>query len=128
MTTTIVSACDDLETAKYAQDIYEHMCMCLFKHGCDRVQSSVSIENIIALASGISTGVYYGDNDIPVAMILAERYRVDMPLITSVDDVVNKGADSGKIVKILTAREKTELQEHKLQEYRHEKSYYIRNI
>lgn len=50
--------------------------------------------------------VVEGINAIPAAMKLAERYRVDMPLIASVNVVVNNGADPAETVRQLMVREK----------------------
>lgn len=182
MPTTIVSACDDLEIAKYVQDIFMNTCMRVYTNtDVTGVELCGALKNIIALASGISAGLGYGDNAraalitrgmaeitrlgkkmgcleqtfsglagigdlivtatsvhsrnnrcgnligqgvevneairqvgmvveginaIPAAMKLAERYGVDMPLITAVDAVVNNGADPGETVRALMTREK----------------------
>lgn len=50
--------------------------------------------------------VVEGINAIPAAIKLAERYRVEMPLIEAVDKIVNKNANPAEIVKSLMAREK----------------------
>ncbi len=182
MPTTIVSACNDLETAKYVQDIFMNTCMRVYTNtDVIGVELCGALKNIIALAAGISTGLGYGDNAkaalitrgmteitrlgkkmgcleqtfsglagigdlivtatsvhsrnnrcgnligqgvevkgaikqvgmvvegvnaIPAAMKLAERYKVDIPLISAVDAVVNQSADPKETVMKLMAREK----------------------
>lgn len=54
--------------------------------------------------------VVEGINAIPAAMTLAEKYDVEMPIMTAVDAVINHGADPRKAVKELMGRDsKTEL-------------------
>ncbi len=61
--TTIVSACEDHETAEMVQDIFFNTCMRVYTNDDVRgVELCGAMKNIIALASGISTGLGYGDN------------------------------------------------------------------
>jgi len=54
--------------------------------------------------------VVEGVNAIPAAMTLAEKYDVEMPIVTAVDAVVNHGADPRDVVYGLMTRDpKTEL-------------------
>lgn len=63
MPTTIVSACEDLKTAEIVQDVFMSPYMRVYTntdiHG---VELCGAMKNIIALASGISAGMGYGDN------------------------------------------------------------------
>lgn len=61
--TTIVSACADAAVAEKVQDIFMNTCMRVYTNGDTRgVELCGALKNIIALASGISTGLGYGDN------------------------------------------------------------------
>jgi len=61
--TTIVSACKDEETARKVQDIFMNTCMRVYTNDdVLGVELCGALKNIIALASGISTGLGYGDN------------------------------------------------------------------
>ena len=61
--TTIVSACRDEETAQKVQDIFMNTCMRVYTNDdVLGVELCGALKNIIALASGISTGLGYGDN------------------------------------------------------------------
>lgn len=61
--TTIVSACDDLETAEIVQDIFMNTCLRVYTNPDTRgVELCGALKNIIALATGISQGLGYGDN------------------------------------------------------------------
>lgn len=63
MPTTIVSACGDLSVAKYVQDIFMNTCMRVYTNSDVRgVELCGAMKNIIALATGISAGLGYGDN------------------------------------------------------------------
>lgn len=63
MPTTIVSACEDLETAQKVQDVFMNTCMRVYTNtDVFGVELCGALKNIIALASGISTGLGYGDN------------------------------------------------------------------
>ncbi|MDO4489214.1 MAG: NAD(P)H-dependent glycerol-3-phosphate dehydrogenase [Eubacteriales bacterium] len=61
--TTIVSACDDLETAEFVQDVFMNTCMRVYTNP-DRkgIELCGALKNVMALASGISAGLGYGDN------------------------------------------------------------------
>ncbi len=63
MPTTIVSACEDLKTAEIVQEVFMSPYMRVYTntdiHG---VELCGAMKNIIALASGISAGMGYGDN------------------------------------------------------------------
>lgn len=189
--TTIVSACDDLETAEFVQEIFSNTCMRVYTNpDALGVELCGAMKNIIALAAGISAGLGYGDNTkaalitrgmseitrlglemgcmeqtfsglagigdlivtatslhsrnnrcgnligqgvspkeatkqvgmvveginaLPAAMELAERYGVELPIISAVNAVVNEGADPSETVKMLMARDKkTELSQSAL--------------
>ena len=61
--TTIVSACKDPKTAELVQDIFMNTCMRVYVNDDIRgVELCGAMKNIIALASGISRGLGYGDN------------------------------------------------------------------
>ena len=61
--TTIVSACEDDETAKLVQDVFMNTCMRVYTHfDVMGVELCGALKNIIALATGISTGLGFGDN------------------------------------------------------------------
>ena len=61
--TTIVSACEDEATAMLVQDVFMNTCMRVYTHfDVLGVELSGALKNIIALATGISTGLGFGDN------------------------------------------------------------------
>lgn len=61
--TTIVSACEDENAAKYIQDIFSNTCMRVYtSDDVLGIEICGALKNIIALAAGISTGLGYGDN------------------------------------------------------------------
>ena len=61
--TTIISACEDEETAKTVQDVFMNTCMRVYTHfDVLGVELSGALKNIIALATGISAGLGFGDN------------------------------------------------------------------
>ena len=61
--TTIVSACEDMETAEYVQDVFMNTCMRVYTNSDVRgVELCGAMKNIMALAAGISNGLGYGDN------------------------------------------------------------------
>jgi glycerol-3-phosphate dehydrogenase (NAD(P)+) len=61
--TTIVSACKDQKAAELVQDIFMNTCMRVYVNDDIRgVELCGAMKNIIALASGISRGLGYGDN------------------------------------------------------------------
>lgn len=63
MPTLIVSACTDLEVAEKIQDIFSNTCMRVYTNiDVKGVELCGALKNIIALASGISAGIGYGDN------------------------------------------------------------------
>lgn len=63
MPTSIVSACDDLEVAEKIQDLFMKTCMRVYTNfDVIGVELCGALKNIIALASGISSGLGYGDN------------------------------------------------------------------
>lgn len=61
--TTIVSACNDLEVAERVQDIFMNTCMRVYTN-IDVLGAELcgAMKNIIALASGICSGLGFGDN------------------------------------------------------------------
>lgn len=180
--TTIVSACEDLETAEKVQDIFMNTCMRVYTNiDVMGVELCGALKNIVALASGISSGLGYGDNTraalitrgiaeikrlgvkmgcleetfnglsgigdlivtatsvhsrnnrcgyligqgktpdeakkevgmvveginaIQAAMELSEQYKVELPIISAVDAVINHGANPRKTVDMLMNRDK----------------------
>lgn len=61
--TTIISACEDEEAAKAVQDVFMNTCMRVYTHfDVLGVEICGALKNIIALATGISTGLGFGDN------------------------------------------------------------------
>ena len=61
--TTIVSACEDLKVAEKVQDIFMNTCLRVYTNSdILGVELCGAVKNIIALASGISKGLGYGDN------------------------------------------------------------------
>jgi len=61
--TTIVSACEDAEAARQVQDVFWGTCMRVYTNADTLgVELCGAMKNIIALASGIATGLGFGDN------------------------------------------------------------------
>lgn len=61
--TTIVSASDDHEAARFAQRVFMNTCMRVYTNSDVKgVELCGALKNIIALAAGISAGIGYGDN------------------------------------------------------------------
>ena len=61
--TTIVSACEDLEVAEQVQNIFMTPTMRVYTNtDIKGVEICAALKNIMALASGISSGLGYGDN------------------------------------------------------------------
>lgn len=61
--TTIISACEDEDAAKLVQDVFMNTCMRVYTHfDVKGVELSGALKNIIALATGISSGLGFGDN------------------------------------------------------------------
>ena len=63
MPTTIVSACENIETAEEVQKIFTSACMRVYTNTDVRgVELCGAIKNIIALTAGVSNGLGFGDN------------------------------------------------------------------
>lgn len=63
LSTTIVSACTDLNVAEKVQDIFINIYMRVYTNmEVQGVELCGAMKNIIALAAGISLGLSYGDN------------------------------------------------------------------
>ena len=61
--TTIVSACEDVKTAEFVQDIFMNTCLRVYTNtDVKGVELCGAMKNIIALAAGMSAGLGYGDN------------------------------------------------------------------
>lgn len=61
--TTIVSACTDEAAARRVQEVFSNTCMRVYTNpDVLGVELCGALKNIIALASGVSTGLGYGDN------------------------------------------------------------------
>ena len=61
--TTIVAACEDIYLAEKVQDVFSDTCMRVYTNtDVKGVEICGALKNIIALASGISAGLGYGDN------------------------------------------------------------------
>ena len=81
--TTIVSACEDIDTAETIQEIFMNTCMRVYTNtDVKGVELCGALKNIIALAAGISEGLGYGDNT-KAALItrgLAEMLRLGLAM------------------------------------------------
>ena len=81
--TTIVSACEDMEAAKYVQNLFGNTCMRVYtKDDVLGVELCGAMKNIMALASGVALGLGYGDNT-KAALItrgMAEITRLGMAM------------------------------------------------
>ncbi len=63
MPTTIVSACRDMDTAAYVQQFFSSPFMRVYTNSDIKgIEICGAIKNIIAIATGISSGLGYGDN------------------------------------------------------------------
>ena len=63
MPTTIVSACEDRETAELVQSVFWGTCMRVYTNDdVLGVELCGAMKNVIALASGVAAGLGYGDN------------------------------------------------------------------
>ena len=63
MPTTIVSACKDIEIAKIVQSFFSSSFMRVYTNtDIKGIEICGAMKNIIALATGISRGLGYGDN------------------------------------------------------------------
>jgi len=61
--TTIVSACEDAEVAELVQNVFWGTCMRVYTNDdVLGVELCGAVKNVIALASGVATGLGYGDN------------------------------------------------------------------
>ena len=61
--TTIVSACEDHDAAKFVQGVFMNTCMRVYTNtDVKGVELCGALKNIIALAAGVSAGIGYGDN------------------------------------------------------------------
>ena len=61
--TTIVSASEDAQAASFVQDVFMNTCMRVYTNSDVKgVELCGALKNIIALASGMSAGLGYGDN------------------------------------------------------------------
>ena len=61
--TTIVSACEDVETAERVQQVFGNTCLRVYTNDdVLGVELCGAMKNIIALASGVALGLGYGDN------------------------------------------------------------------
>jgi len=179
--TTIVSASEDAEAAKFVQEVFSNGCMRVYTNpDCKGVELSGAMKNVIALGVGISTGLGYGDNAraalitrgiaeiarlgvamgcnvhtfaglagigdlivtatsmhsrnnragiligkgktpaeavqevgmvvegmnaLPAALELAEKYQVEMPIVQTVNAIVNKGMSAAEAVRTLMDRD-----------------------
>lgn len=83
MPSAIVSACKDIEVAEKVQEVFMNSCMRVYTNtDVKGVEICAALKNIIALASGISAGLGYGDNA-KAALItrgLAEIERLGLKL------------------------------------------------
>lgn len=81
--TTIISSCPDLHTAEVIQDVFMNTCMRVYTNpDIKGVELCGALKNIIALASGVLSGLDLGDN-IKAALItrgLAEIKRLGVKL------------------------------------------------
>ena len=81
--TTIVSACEDATAAAFVQQVFSNSCMRVYTNDdVLGVELCGAMKNIIALASGVATGLGYGDNT-KAALItrgIAEISRLGMAM------------------------------------------------
>ena len=81
--TTIVSACEDAEAATLVQQVFSNTCMRVYTNeDVLGVELCGAMKNVIALASGVATGLGYGDNT-KAALItrgIAEITRLGMAM------------------------------------------------
>lgn len=81
--TTIVSACKDLKTARFVQDVFATTCLRVYVNDDIKgVELCGALKNIIALVSGASRGLGYGDNTCAAIITrgLAEITRLGMAM------------------------------------------------
>ena len=81
--TTIVSACEDLKTAQFVQDVFMNTCLRVYVNtDIKGVELCGALKNIIALVSGASRGLGYGDNTCAAIITrgLAEITRLGMTM------------------------------------------------
>lgn len=105
--TTIVSACEDEEVAEKVQDIFMNDKMRVYTNN-DRlgVELCGALKNIIALASGISSGLGYGDN-LRAALIIrgmAEIKRLGLKM-GGKEDSFDGLAGMGDLIVTATSKE-----------------------
>ena len=61
--TTIVSACEDMQTAQFVQDVFWGTCLRVYTNeDVLGVELCGAMKNIIALAAGVAVGLGFGDN------------------------------------------------------------------
>ena len=81
--TTIVSACEDLSAARFVQEVFTTACLRVYTNDDIKgVELCGATKNVIALASGIATGLGCGDNT-KAALItrgIAEISRLGMAM------------------------------------------------
>ena len=103
--TTIVSACEDLDVAEKVQSIFMTPVMRVYTNtDVKGVEICAALKNIIALASGISAGLGYGDNA-RAALItrgLAEMKRLGKKL-GCLDDTFSGLAGMGDLIVTATS-------------------------
>jgi len=103
--TTIVAACEDIKMAEKVQDIFMNPVMRVYTNtDVKGVEICAALKNIIALASGISAGLGYGDNA-KAAIItrgLAEMRRLGAKL-GCLDDTFSGLAGMGDLIVTATS-------------------------
>ena len=104
--TTIVSACEDISVAEYVQNVFMNSCMRVYTNtDVKGVEICGALKNIIALASGISAGLGYGDNA-KAALItrgLVEMRRLGKQL-GCLDDTFSGLAGMGDLIVTATSK------------------------
>ena len=105
MPTTIVSACEDIAVAEEVQNIFMNPVMRVYTNtDVKGVEICAALKNIIALASGISSGLGFGDNA-KAALItrgLAEMKRLGSKL-GCLDDTFSGLAGMGDLIVTATS-------------------------
>ena len=105
MPTTIVSACEDISVAEQIQNVFMNSVMRVYTNtDVKGVELCGALKNIMALASGISSGLGYGDNA-KAALItrgLAEMRRLGKHL-GCLDDTFSGLAGMGDLIVTATS-------------------------
>ena len=69
----------------------------------ESIASGKSLTDALKISDGISESVI----TVKAALVLAEKYNVDMPITRAIDDILHKGKDTNKTIAALLSREPT---------------------